>query len=94
VESPRLLGDIGVHELHELCELAGAGRRQEKMSMGRDEHEGMDGHAVEALGFADDAKNDLGQLGRGFEEQPALDSAGGDLDERTGGDEAERSGHE
>jgi len=39
--------------------------------MGRDEHEGVDGHAVEALGFADDAKNDLGQLGRGFEEQPA-----------------------
>jgi hypothetical protein len=33
------------------------------MSVGRDEDEGMDGHAVQALGFADDAENDLGQLG-------------------------------
>jgi hypothetical protein len=63
VEAPRLLGDVGVHELHELRKLAGAGRRQEKMGMGRDEDEGMDGHAVQALGFADDAENDLGQLG-------------------------------
>jgi hypothetical protein len=46
------------------------------------------------ISSAVDAKNDLGQLRRGFEEQPALDGAGGDLDERTGGDEAERPGHE
>ena len=51
--------------------------------MVRDDHEGMDGHLVEILGLADDAEDDVGQLRRGSEEQPALDGAGGDLDERT-----------
>jgi hypothetical protein len=63
------------------------------MSMGRDEDEGMDGHAVQALGFADDAENDLSQLGRGFEEEPALESAGSHLDEGIRGHETEGSRH-
>jgi hypothetical protein len=45
----------------------------------------VDGHLVEVLGFADDAEDDVGQFRRWFEEQPALQGAGCDLDERIRG---------
>ena len=53
----------------------------------------MDGHAVQTLCLADHAEDDVGQLGRGSEEEPALDGAGSDLDEGICGHETERSGH-
>jgi hypothetical protein len=61
--------------------------------MGAQEHEGMDGHAVEFLGLADDAEDDLGELWRGLEQEPALQGAGGDFDEGVFGNETEGSWH-
>jgi len=61
--------------------------------VGGEEHEGVDGHAVEGLGLADDAENEVRELRRGFEQQPALKGAGGDLDESVFGDEAKWSRH-
>jgi hypothetical protein len=49
----------------------------------------MDGHAVEGLGLADDAEDDVGQLWGGPQQQATLDGAGGDLDESVVWDEAE-----
>jgi hypothetical protein len=67
VESPSLLGDVGVHELHEPGEIVGARRGAEKMGMRGHDDEGVDGHLVDVLGLADDAEDDVGQLGRRFE---------------------------
>jgi hypothetical protein len=50
------------------------------MSMRGKEHKGMDSHAVEVLGFADDAEDKLSELRGWLEQQPALQSAGCDLD--------------
>ncbi len=48
-----------------------------------------DGHLVEVLGFADDAEDEVGQFGGRFEQQPALDGASCDFDQRACWDEAE-----
>ena len=48
---------------------------------------------VWCLGLADDAEDEVVELGRGLEQQPALQGAGGDFDEGVLGDEAERSWH-
>ena len=58
------------------------------MALWSSKYEGMDGHAVERLGLADDAENDVGELGGGFEQQPALHGAGSDFGEVVFGDEA------
>jgi hypothetical protein len=57
------------------------------------EYEGMDGHAVESLGLADDSEDEVGKLGRGFEKQPPLQRTSGDLDEGPLGDESKWSRH-
>jgi hypothetical protein len=49
----------------------------------------MDGHAVQGLGLADDAEDEVGELGRGLEQEPALQGAGGALDEGLLGDETQ-----
>ena len=67
VKPPGFLGDVGIHELHEQCELAGARRGQQEVRMRGEEHEGMDGHAIDGLGLADDAEDEVGELGRGLE---------------------------
>jgi hypothetical protein len=54
---------------------------------------GVDRHLVEVLGLADDAQDDVSQLGRRFEEQPALQGASGDFDEGICGNETERPWH-
>ena len=61
--------------------------------MGGEEHEGVDGHAIMGLGLADDAENEVRELRRGFEQQPALQGASGDLDEGIFGDKAKWSRH-
>src|ERR1019366_7397839 len=53
----------------------------------------MDGHAVEGLGLADDAENEVRELRRGVKQQPVLQGACGDLDESVFGDEAKWSRH-
>ena len=40
-------------------------------------YEGMDGHAVKTLGLADDAEDDVRQLGRRLEQQPSGHHLGG-----------------
>jgi hypothetical protein len=40
------------------------------------------------LCFADDAEDEVIELGRRFEQEPAMDGASGDLDEGAFGDEA------
>jgi len=66
VKAPRLLGDVGVHELHESCELVGARRRQKKMCVRSNDDEGVDGHFVEVLGLADHAENESVSSGEGL----------------------------
>jgi hypothetical protein len=53
----------------------------------------MDGHAVEGLSLADDADDYVGVFGRGLEQAPALEGAGGDFDKGMFGDEAQRAWH-
>jgi len=93
VQAPGFLGNIGIYELHELGELTGAGGRQDQVGMRGQEDKGMDRHVVEGLRLADDAEDEVSQLGRGFEKQPALQRAGGYLDEGLLGDETEWSRH-
>jgi hypothetical protein len=57
------------------------------------EHKGMDGHAVEVLGFANDAEDEVCELRGWLEQQPALQGAGGDLDEGVFWNESQWSGH-
>jgi len=45
------------------------------------------------LGLANDAEDEVVELGRGLEQQSALQCAGGNFDEGVLGDEAERSRH-
>ena len=49
-----------------------------------EDDKGVDGYLVEVMGLADDAEDDVGQLGRRFEEQPTLQGASGDFDEGIG----------
>src|SRR5450759_2913506 len=53
----------------------------------------MDGHAVERFGLADDAEDDVGEIGRRLEQEPALQGAGGNFDEGILRNEAQRSRH-
>jgi hypothetical protein len=62
VQSPGHLGHVGVHELHEPGKLAGARRGQQEMRVVRQEDESVDGHAVQGLGPADDAQDQVGEL--------------------------------
>jgi hypothetical protein len=57
------------------------------------EDEGMKGHAIEGLGLADDAEDDVGELRGGPQQEAALDGTGGDLYEGVVRNEAERSRH-
>ena len=57
------------------------------------ENDGMDGHAVEVLGFTDDAEDEVSELGGGPEQQPALQGAGSDLDQGVLWNESQRSRH-
>jgi len=57
------------------------------------EHEGMDGHAVAVLGLTNDAEDEVSELGGWPEQQPALQGAGGDLDEGVFWNESQRSRH-
>ena len=45
------------------------------------ELEGVNYHSVSGLGAPDDAKDDLGQLLRGFQEEATLDGEVSDLDQ-------------
>ena len=55
-----------------------------------DDDEGVDGHLAGVLGLADDTENEVVELWGRPEQEPALKSAGGNLDEGVVGDEAKR----
>jgi hypothetical protein len=76
-----LFGDVGIHELQKVGELAGAPRGCQETSVRGQEDERVDGHAVEGLSLTDDAEDDVGQVGGGPEQEPALEGACGDFDE-------------
>jgi hypothetical protein len=91
VKARDLLGDVGIHELHEAGELLSVGWRQQEMSMIGGNNEGMDGHSVQVLSLADDANYEIVELGGRLEQKPALDGAGRDLHEGAFWNEAQRS---
>ena len=63
------------------------------MGMRRKEHKGMDGHVVKVLGFTNDAEDDVCELRGWPQQQPALQGAGGNLDQGIFGNESQRSRH-
>ena len=93
MQSPGFLGNVGVHELHEPGKLLGVGGRKNIVCVCRCHHEGMDDDAVAVLGLANNPKDQIVQLGRGPEQQPSLQGAGGDLDEGIFRDKAQQSCH-
>jgi hypothetical protein len=83
-------GDVGIHELHEQGKLLGARRGYQQVRVIGDDYEGVEGHLVGVLGLADDTENEVVELWGRPKQEPALKSAGGNLDEGVVGDEAKR----
>ena len=57
------------------------------------EHEGMDGHAIEVLGFTNDAEDEVSELRGWPEQQPTLQGGDGDLDQGIFWNESQWSRH-
>ena len=64
----------------------GARRGYQQVRVIGDNDEGVDGNLVGVLGLADDTQNEVVELWGGPEREPALMSAGRDLDEGVVGD--------
>lgn len=70
-----LLGQVAVEVVHEGGELGCIAGTEEQVVVVAEEDEGTDPHGVEAGGPGQDAADDCVELGRGTQQEPALEGA-------------------
>jgi hypothetical protein len=93
VQPPDLARDVPVNVVHEGSQLLGRLGRQQQMSMVAQEDQVVDPHPVLPLGATDDADDQVIGARARAQEEPAVEGAHGDLDERAGREEAQGARH-